>query len=602
MCGITGIYNHLNKPINSGAIIEKIVKRQHSRGPDDKGIWESKCKKICFGHNRLSIIDLSKNAKQPFISKDENFIITFNGEIYNFKEIKKELIANNVYFRSDSDTEVIIESYKYWGLDFIKKLRGMFAFAIWDSLKKQMILARDPFGIKPLYYAKKNDIYYFASEVKSLLIIDDVSSNKSDAGVVSYYLWGNVQEPFTLYRDIKSIERGTCKIINNDGNEEDFKYADIKKTIINSKPLNFKNEKDAVFYLKDIVKETVKYHQISDIPVTFLLSSGIDSNVLLGSIDDNEKKNCSALTLDFDNKEIVDETFIAKKAASLNNITHRIGQISDDEVKELTNFFYTRMDLPTNDGLNNFLVSYIAKKYGSKVIISGVGGDELFFGYPSFKRIPRLNNLLKIFPHSNLINHFFKNYIYPVLKKNTLNTKYSGIYEYGKNLESAFLLQRSLFLPHEVKEFLTPQIFESGFDELHTLTNMNNDIKDIKEKKLAIMYLEIKYYLCSKLLRDSDWASMSHSLEMRTPFVDWFFFKKLVPLLKSNINIDKKTLLKCIDGKAPKEICNRRKTGFQTPHSSYLHKLTEDKIKYSHPIKDWSIFSYNKYLNQETKV
>ena len=151
MCGISGIYNCSNKPVNLGPAIEKIVKLQHHRGPDDQGIWQSKCKKVFFGHNRLTIIDLSKNGSQPFVSKDENYIITFNGEIYNFKEIKKELVEKNISFKSNSDTEVIIESYKYWGLDFVKKLRGMFAFAIWDSIKKKLILARAPFGIKPLF-------------------------------------------------------------------------------------------------------------------------------------------------------------------------------------------------------------------------------------------------------------------------------------------------------------------------------------------------------------------------------------------------------------------------------------------------------------------
>ena len=224
MCGINGIYNYLNKPINSKSIVEKIVKIQHTRGPDDQGIWESKCKKVCFGHNRLTIIDLSKNGKQPFISKDENFVITFNGEIYNFKEIKKELTSNNIDFKSNSDTEVIIESYKYWGLSFVKKLRGMFAFALWDSIKKKLILARDPFGIKPLYYSKKNGIYYFASQVKSLLSIEDISFSKSEAGIVSYYLWGNIQEPFTLYKDIQFIKRGTCTVIDNDGKDE-FAYT-----------------------------------------------------------------------------------------------------------------------------------------------------------------------------------------------------------------------------------------------------------------------------------------------------------------------------------------------------------------------------------------
>ena len=163
---IIKLLNHQNKNISSKLSIEKIVKLQNNRGPDDSGIWESKCKKICFGHNRLAIIDLTKNAKQPFISKDENFVITFNGEIYNFRDIKKELTEKKIYFKSNSDTEVIIESYKYWGLSFIKKLRGMFALAIWDSIKKKLILARDPFGIKPLYYTKKNGVCYFASQVK----------------------------------------------------------------------------------------------------------------------------------------------------------------------------------------------------------------------------------------------------------------------------------------------------------------------------------------------------------------------------------------------------------------------------------------------------
>ena len=234
-------------------------------------------------------------------------------------------------------------------------------------------------------------------------------------------------------------------------------------------------------------------------------------------------------------------------------------------------------------------------------MISGVGGDELFFGYPSFKRIPKLNNFLKFFPNSKSINNFFKFNIYPFLKNYTLNTKYSGVYEYGKNLESAFLLQRSLFLPHEIKEILTPKIFEIGFEKLNVIENLKEDTKDIFEKKLSIMYLEIKYYLCSKLLKDSDWTSMSHSVEMRTPFVDWFFFKQLVPLLKSKININKKTLLSCVKDKVPNELFNRKKTGFEIPHRSYLNKLTESKKKYSHAIKDWSIISYKKYLNKNMK-
>ena len=243
----------------------------------------------------------------------------------------------------------------------------------------------------------------------------------------------------------------------------------------------------------------------------------------------------------------------------------------------------------------------MAKKNGSKVIVSGVGGDEFFFGYPSFKRIPAINNFFKYIFNIKSVDVFFKSTFYNFLKKNSLNTKYSGIYDYGRNLGTSFLLQRSLFLPHEIKEFLDPSIFKSGWEELNILENLKQDIKNIKESKLSIMYLEIKYYLCSKLLNDLDWTSMSHSIEMRTPFVDWFFFKKLIPLLKSNININKHSLLDTVKDKIPKELYSRKKTGFGIPHKNYLEKISSDKIQYSNPIKDWSIFSYNKYLTNNIK-
>ena len=599
MCGITGLYNYSDRQVDSKSIIKKIINIQHNRGPDDNGMWESQCKKIFFGHNRLSVIDLSPNGKQPFISSDDNFVITFNGEIYNFLELKNELLKKNITFKSNSDTEVLIESYKYWGLDFLKKLRGMFAFAIWDSAQKKIILARDPFGIKPLYYTIQKDVFYFASEIKSLLSIPNLHFHKSEAAIVSYYLWGNVQEPLTLYNEISSIKKGTCKIINNNGTEENFEYANIKNAILEAEPKNFINEKNSTEYLKSIIDETVEYHQVSDIPITFLLSAGIDSNVLIASIHKKNKKNCSALTLDFDYSEKKIESRLAKKTANMNEINHKIENINSNELVKLIQKFYINMDSPTNDALNNFAVSHFAKQLNSKVIISGIGADEFFGGYPSFNRIPKLNNLFKLIPKSEFFNNLFKNNIQKILKSLKLNTKYSGIYEYSRDVDTAFLLQRSLFLPNEIKEMLSPDVFKRGFEELDIMQNLKDDIKDIKEKKLAIMYLEIKYYLCSKILRDSDWASMSNSVEMRTPFVDWFFFKKLLPLLKSNIKIDKKSLLKCYNHKLPRELVNRKKTGFVIPHTQYLKELSSNKINFSNPIKDWSIFNYQKYLNNE---
>ena len=595
MCGISGIYNFLNKDINSRKIIDKIIKIQHRRGPDGNGVWQSKCNKITFGHNRLSIIDLSEKANQPFISNDKNLIITFNGEIYNYKQLRNELEKNNVIFKSNSDTEVIVESYKLWGLEFLNKLRGMFSFAIWDDLNKKLIIARDPFGIKPIYYTNNNNTLYFTSQIKSILSIENLKFDLSDAGVVSYYLWGNIQEPFTLYKNIKSLQKGSCLIIDEKGKESIINYADIKNSILNSEKIKFNDENEKLTYLKEIIQETVNYHQVSDVSRTLLLSSGIDSNLILGSINENNKKNCSALTLDFKYSGNEDETILAKESASMNNISHKISEISKDEFFILIDDFYKDMDSPTNDGFNNYLISYLAKKNNSKIIISGVGGDELFFGYPSFNIIPKITKNLKYLPKFNFLNSFFKNIVYSFLKKKKLKTKYSGIVEYGRDINSAFLLVRSLFLPYEIKEIINEKTFNRGYEELNIMNSLSKDIQEIKDTRLAIMYLEIKYYLCSKLLRDSDWVSMSHSIELRTPFVDWVFFNKLIPIIKPDKNFNKLTVLNSMQNKLPKKLSNRKKTGFVIPHNDFLNKLSVTK-KFANPIRDWSILSYEKYL------
>ena len=597
MCGISGIYNRFDRDIDSKKIIKSIIKLQNKRGPDDSGMWESNCKKVTLGHNRLSIIDTSNNAAQPMTSINDDLVITYNGEIYNYKEIRNELSNKTIKFKSNSDTEVILESYRYWGMNFLNKLRGMFAFAIWDKKNEKLILARDPFGIKPLYYSKKNSIFYFASSVKSLLSIEDISNKKNSAGIVNYYLWGNMQDHDTIYNDIISLKKGNYLIIDKNNKAIEVEHANLKEEIIKGESLKFSNKNHAKEYLSEIINETVKYHEVSDVPISLLLSSGVDSSVIAASINDKDKVN--TLTLDFNyNDKNLNEVFLAKKTSSINKLNHTSEKISEDEISYLLNSYYQKMDQPTNDGFNNFLISYIVKKKNSKVMISGVGGDELFQGYPSFKRIPKINNLMQFIPNVKMLDKFFKSKLLNFLKRKKLNTKLSGVYSYGRKLEDSFLLQRSLFLPEEIKEYVHEEIFNEGWKELNVFDKLEKDIFGINDKKLSIMYLEINYYLCSKLLRDADWTSMSHSIEMRTPFVDFSFFKKLIPLLKSNINIDKNILLNCVKDKVPKELFYRKKTGFKIPHANYLKKVNYGKFIYSNPIKDWSIENY-KHFNKD---
>ena len=594
MCGISGIYNCSDRNINANKIIENIIKLQDKRGPDDRGMWQSTCKKTTFGHNRLSIIDLTDKARQPLVSKDNSLVITFNGEIYNYKEIRNELSKNNILFKSNSDTEVILESYKYWGIEFVKKLRGMFAFAIWDNNKKKLLLARDPFGIKPLYYFKKNNILFFASQVKSILSIDNISFEKSGRSVLDYYLWGNIREPLTLYKDIYSLERGTVKIFDSKLNENSYEYANIKDAIHNSKKTNFKNESELNEKLNYLIRDTVNYHQVSDVPVTFLLSSGIDSNILLAASKKKINTNFNAMTLDFSEK--LKESPLAKVGSKMSNIDHIVEKVDDNEIAELISQYYKYMDMPTNDGLNNYVVSYFAKKKGSKVLISGIGGDELFSGYPSFKRIPIMRKISKVIPNNKNIQKILYDITYKILSKFNKNTKYAGVLKYSHNTFDSFMLQRCVFTPEEIADLINTKIIDEEMSDLELQQQKEINDKDFENEQLKIMYFEIKYYLCSKLLRDSDWASMANSVELRTPFVDWFFFNELLPLLKSNIKISKKNMLDSFKGQTPLELYNRKKTGFAIPYRQYFKKVSGIKNKYTDPIKDWSILSYEKYL------
>ena len=594
MCGISGIYNCSDRDINEIKIIENIIKLQDRRGPDDRGLWQSTCKKTTFGHNRLSIIDLTDKAKQPLISKDNNLIITFNGEIYNYKKIRNELSKNKVTFKSNSDTEVILESYKYWGIEFVKKLRGMFAFAIWDNIEKKLILARDPFGIKPLYFFKKNNILFFASQLKSILSIDNLSFEKSGRSILDYYLWGNITEPFTLYKNVYSLEGGTVKVFDSKFIETTYEYANLKEAIIKSKKNYFKNESELNEKLSYLIEDTVNYHQVSDVPVTFLLSSGIDSNTLLAASKKKLNKNFNAITLDFSEK--LKESPLAKISSKMSMIDHIVENVNDNEITELISNYYKFMDMPTNDGLNNYVISHFAKKRGSKVLISGIGGDELFSGYPSFKRIPNMRKISKLIPKNKNFQKFLYDNVYKILSKFNKKTKYAGVFKYSHSTFDAFMLQRCLFTPEEITDLINSKTIDEAISDLEFQRQKETNDNDFENEQLKIMYFEIKYYLCSKLLRDSDWASMANSVELRTPFVDWFFFNELLPLLKSNIKISKRNMLDSFKGQTPPELYSRKKTGFAIPYEKYFKKMSGIKNKYTDPIKDWSILSYEKYL------
>ena len=593
MCGITGILDFKKKIKDPLLLINKLNELNKSRGPDDRGTWSNNDKNIFFGHTRLSVIDLTKNGKQPFLSYDKKISLIFNGEIYNFKDLKKILIQKNYIFASNTDTEVILHSYIEWGIDFIDKLRGMFSIAIWDENLKKLFLIRDQFGIKPLYYSADSNFFCFSSSIKSLINSKLVSNKRSSKSLTNYLLWGNTKDPDTIYDKIKSVEKGTYVVVDQNNNFFIKRYSDLIENIQNIEGYNFSNKNEAKSYLKEIIYETVNYHLNSDANLGLALSSGLDSNLILDNIKPEFNEKIKTLTVDFNiDGTIKDEIEIAKKFSLEKKIFHKVVNLDQLNIKQELKYFFNEMDTPSNDGFNTYILSKLAKDNNVKVLLTGIGADEIFMGYPSFNRAKKYLNILKLISKFNYKKMPKKTVAYFV-KKFNFNPKNSEIFDI-KSLLDLFLLSRRLFLDDEVKEILYEYQQDIDNNRLPPLT-VHQDFYKL-ETNQQLMYLEIEHYLCPKLLKDSDWASMANSVELRTPFVDWEFFKKYLKLFKSNVTVDKKFIYETFKNSLPKELENRKKSGFGIPHNYLLNEIGH-KTYSKNGLKDWSLVSLKNYFN-----
>ena len=593
MCGITGILDFKKKIKDPLLLINKLNELNKSRGPDDRGTWSNNDKNIFFGHTRLSVIDLTKNGKQPFLSYDKKISLIFNGEIYNFKDLKKILIQKNYIFASNTDTEVILHSYIEWGIDFIDKLRGMFSIAIWDENLKKLFLIRDQFGIKPLYYSADSNFFCFSSSIKSLINSKLVSNKRSSKSLTNYLLWGNTKDPDTIYDKIKSVEKGTYVVVDQNNNFFIKRYSDLIENIQNIEGYNFSDKDEAKSYLKEIIHETVNYHLNSDANLGLALSSGLDSNLILDNIKPEFNEKIKTLTVDFNiDGTIKDEIEIAKKFSLEKKIFHKVVNLDQLNIKQELKYFFNEMDTPSNDGFNTYILSKLAKDNNVKVLLTGIGADEIFMGYPSFNRAKKYLNILKLISKFNYKKMPKKTVAYFV-KKFNFNPKNSEIFDI-KSLLDLFLLSRRLFLDDEVKEILYEYQQDIDNNRLPPLT-VHQDFYKL-ETNQQLMYLEIEHYLCPKLLKDSDWASMANSVELRTPFVDWEFFKKYLKLFKSNVTVDKKFIYETFKNSLPKELENRKKSGFGIPHN-YLLKEIGHKTYSKNGLKDWSLVCLKNYFN-----
>lgn len=608
MCGIVAIYQYNSSSTVDRDELVKIRDRMTSRGPDGFGEWYSSDNRVAMGHRRLAIIDLSESGAQPMSNEDGTIWITFNGEIYNYQALRSQLKAQGHRFKSNSDTEVIIHGYEEWGIDdLLGKLRGMFAFAIYDdrspshgsrftSHESRLIIARDPFGIKPLYYADDGKTIRVASQVKALLAGGKIDTSPEPAGHVGFFLWGHVPEPYTLYKGIRSLPAGSYMLISDKGISKVKVYCNISDIFIAAEKTSERIDKEELrTQLRRALLDTVSHHLVSDVPVGIFLSSGIDSSTLTALASEINLSKINTVTLGF--KEYLethdDETSFAILVSDYYRTSHQTIWVSKGDFESDLPNIMDSMDQPTIDGINTYFISKAAVKAGLKVSLSGLGGDELFGGYPSFQQVPRMVNIFQPFTSFSGISKAFLSISHPFLKHFS-SPKYAGLFLYGGSYGGAYLLRRGMFMPWELFDLLDKDIARIGYESLQTLPMLEKTAYQIKSNHLKVSALEMSWYMRNQLLRDADWAGMAHSLEIRVPFIDLKLLQNIAPFLCYGISPGKYDLASTPAVPIPAEILARRKTGFSVPIRKWLdNKIVSTKNR---GLRGWAKMVYANYI------
>jgi asparagine synthase (glutamine-hydrolysing) len=578
MCGIAGIYAyHYAANAVDRAELRRIRDHMAARGPDGLGEWYSQEERVGFGHRRLTIIDLTERGAQPMMSADGKLVVTFNGEIYNYRQLRALLEAKGHRFRTQTDTEVLLHLYAEKGEAMVHDLRGMFAFGLWDAEKSALLLARDPYGIKPLYYADDGWTVRFASQVKALLAGAKVSRDPEPAGWVGFCLLGSVPEPFTTYQEVRALPAGSTLWVDRVGTHEAKQYFSIADTYcVAEAASSSRKDEDLQLGAREALLDSVRHHLVADVPVGAFLSSGIDSGALVGLMRDAGQLEIQTVTVAFDEfrGSSEDEAPVAAEVASRYGTQHTTRIVTEQEFRNDLPKIIEAMDQPTIDGLNTWFVSKAARELGLKVAISGLGGDELFGGYPSFRDVPLWVRTLAIPGRIPCLGDLTRWLLTGVFSQ-SLNPKAAGLLKYGGNYAGAYFLRRGLFMPWELQAVLGAEIARLGLRRLNPIRHIEAQLEPKPRTSFGrIAVLESSMYMRNQLLRDTDWASMAHSLEVRVPLVDVKLLRHVALAITKSRSLSKRVLGNSPRVPLPRKVIERPKTGFGTPIQTWLQRDT----------------------------
>jgi asparagine synthase (glutamine-hydrolysing) len=611
MCGINGIFSFT--PAAPAIDRDELLRTREAmitRGPDAAGAWISPDGRVGLASRRLAILDLSAAGDQPMAGDSGRVQVVLNGEIYNFRELRSGLEAAGCCFRSRSDTEVVLELYLRHGEALLPRLRGMFALAIWDGRDRRLLLARDPFGIKPLYYALGSagrpgaagspavaapaaaSQLRFASQVKALEAGGAVSREVDPAGLAGFLLWGSVPEPWTIRRAVRALPAGHLLVVQEGRAGEPRPFADLASGSTSPpapRDAAAPGKAAAEAAAAAAVDESIAAHLVSDVPVAVFLSAGLDSGLVAALACRHLAERPATFTLSFDVLAGTprDEAPLAAEVARRLGTRHVERRMGREAFARLWPEALAAMDQPSIDGFNTFAVSRAAHEAGLKVALSGLGGDELFGSYPSFDGVPR--GMLAARWGRRLPGLAAA---WPALAARLApgRPKLGGLLRHGGTLPGSYFLRRALFLPEELPALMGPQAAAAGLAAYDPIADAGKLLATTRaagqagaapaaatnghrplDPWLAVQLMESSQYLRNQLLRDADWASMASSVELRVPLVDACLHRRLAAAgFQPARRLGKAALVRRLAPELPEALWHRPKHGFYVPVHEWL--------------------------------
>lgn len=561
MCGIAGFICANESTESREAAVRRMCTAMRHRGPDDDGIHSQGPATI--GMQRLAIFDPA-HGHQPMSTSEGRFHIVFNGAIYNFRELRTELTAAGITFKTNCDTEVLLAAFAHWGEKCLTRLRGMFAFAVWDTREQSLFFARDPFGIKPFYYGESNGRFMFASELNALLASGKCSADIDPSAASACLAYLAVPAPRTIYRGLRSLRPGECATFANGKLDVrtywSFRNASTSEVPVCRSHFEFINE------LRSRLDDSIRAHCLADVPVGAFLSGGLDSSAIVGLMARQSGTRLKTFSIGFDEAHFSEAAEAAESAAHFGTEHESFTLTSERVVNDLDRILAS-YDQPTGDAVNTYYVSQVARAAGVTAALSGLGGDELFGGYPWFRTTPKMARWL---PAWRLLPEFCRRpFLQRWQKGNSRQQKLADFLQYASNLHELAAMQRRNLSETRRRSLLS---FDEPFAFHSELAHLPQETAGA-EPFSVISAWEMRTYMADVLLRDSDVMSMRHSLELRVPFVDrplleWLW--RQPASFKDTPAQPKSALAEALRDVLPPAIAQRKKRGFTLPFALWM--------------------------------